>query len=309
MGFRRKHPFLLGDVLLQDVVLERAAQVLPVHALLFGGHQEKSEEDHRRAVDGHGNGHISEWNRLKETCHVVRRVDGYPAVTDLSEGDRIIRVVAHQSRHVESNRQSMLAFRQQFPKPFIGVGHAGKPGELTYRPELAAIPGGMNAARVRVGTGESDTFVDVPTVNQGRDLFEGKAHESFTARLLPSVVALPVFPPAQGFLPTTTSEPQLGHGATSMSPTMKLKEHSWQVVFGDGFTGSGATGGTVNDGSGAAAGRTSLTAPQAGHGYRPTPPDTGIGRPLARETRYCIARTERSSWRFLHRFSHGPDGR
>ena len=43
MRFGRVDPLLLCDVLLQDVVLERAPEIFPVDALFFSGDEEKSK--------------------------------------------------------------------------------------------------------------------------------------------------------------------------------------------------------------------------------------------------------------------------
>ena len=52
-------------------------------------------------------------------------------------------------------------------------------------------------------------------------------------------------PPDSGVQPVSTSAPQFGHVATSMSPTMNENSHSEHSSFGDGGSAGGGGGGAL----------------------------------------------------------------
>ncbi len=160
MGLRREDPFLLGDVLLEDVVLQRSPQHPPVDALLLSSHQQKGEENLRRSVDRHRHRHPIERDPGEERVHVVDRVDGDPAVAHLAPSHGVIGVVAHQGGHVEGHRQPMLTLLQQVVETLVGGRHVGESGELADRPQPAPVAGGVDAARVGELTGIPDVGVD-----------------------------------------------------------------------------------------------------------------------------------------------------
>ncbi len=88
LGSRRVDPLLLGDVLLEDVVLQRAAQLLERDALLLG-HGEVHAEDHRgRGVDRHRRGDLVQRDPVEQRLHVGQGVDGHALPADLAAGHR-----------------------------------------------------------------------------------------------------------------------------------------------------------------------------------------------------------------------------
>jgi len=119
--FRRIDVFLLRDVFLQDVVLERAGNCLPVRALLFRNGQIHRPNDRGRRIDGHGGRDIRQRNFIKEHFHVGERADGHAALADFSFGERVIGVVAHQSGQVESRGEAGLALREEIAEALVGV--------------------------------------------------------------------------------------------------------------------------------------------------------------------------------------------
>ena len=84
----RVQPFLLRDVLLEDVGLQRAVEGSDVHALTLGRHQVHAEDGDRGTADGHGGGGLTERDPVEEQVHVRHGVDGHPTVTDLPQGVR-----------------------------------------------------------------------------------------------------------------------------------------------------------------------------------------------------------------------------
>ena len=152
VGFGREQPFLLGDVLLENVVLEGPSQPVPLDTLVFRRHQQETEQDLGGPVDRHRDRDVVERNAVHQLTHVVGRVDGYAAMSDLAEGPLRVAVEAHEGGHVECHRQPVLAFGQEMPEPGVGVLHRREPGELTNRPEPTPVSGGVDAAGVRIDT-------------------------------------------------------------------------------------------------------------------------------------------------------------
>ena len=72
------------DVLLEDVVLHRAAKRAARHALLLGDGDVEAEEDGRRRVDRHRRRDLAERQALQQRAHVLDRVDGDADAADLA---------------------------------------------------------------------------------------------------------------------------------------------------------------------------------------------------------------------------------
>jgi hypothetical protein len=130
----REDPFLLRDVLLQDVGLQRPVQALPRNALALGGGQEVSEHDHGRPADRHRGRDVAERDLVEQLVEVLERISRDPAAPDLALGERVVRVATHQRGHVEGDREAASAAREQVLVPGVGLGGSAVPGELPHRP-------------------------------------------------------------------------------------------------------------------------------------------------------------------------------
>ena len=97
----REDPLLLRDVLLEDVRLGGAAELVARDALLLADADVVREHDRRRRVDRHRGRDVAERDAAEERLHVGERVDRDPFATDLAERARVVGVVAHERRHVE----------------------------------------------------------------------------------------------------------------------------------------------------------------------------------------------------------------
>ena len=76
-------------------------------------------------------------------------VDADAALPHLAERQRVVRVAAHQRRQIERDAQPGAAGREQRLVALVGLLGRAEPGELPHRPELAAVAGRVDAARVR----------------------------------------------------------------------------------------------------------------------------------------------------------------
>ena len=148
-GARRIDVCAASDVLLEDVVLRRAADALRRHALLLGDRDVEREQDGRGRVDGHRRRHVGEWDTGEEMLHVLDARDGDADLADLADDSRVIRVVAHLRREVERDGEPGLSMREQRAEPRVRIQSGPEPGVLAHRPKPTAIHRRLHAARVR----------------------------------------------------------------------------------------------------------------------------------------------------------------
>ena len=155
-GPGRIDPLLLRDVLLDDVILDRPGEFSPVETALFGGDEVHRQQDPCRRVDRHRHRDLLEVDPGVEVEHVVDAVDRDALAPDLALAARIVRVVAHQRRHVEVGRDAGLALRDQVAEARVRVVGGAKTGDLAHRPRLRAVHRRVRPARVRELPREAD---------------------------------------------------------------------------------------------------------------------------------------------------------
>ena len=150
---RRKDVVATGDVLLQNVVLHGATQLLPRHALRVCNQLVEKKEKSRGSVDRHRRRDAVERDPLEQDFHVGERVDRDPGSPDLALGERIVRVVAELRGQVEGDRQAGLAALEQIAKPIVRILGGAEARVLTNRPRPSAIHRLVRSARVRIRPG------------------------------------------------------------------------------------------------------------------------------------------------------------
>ncbi len=164
-GARGKHERLLGDELLEHVVLDRAPDLLPTDPLLFRYGDVHGQKNRRRGVDGHGGGHFVQGDSLKKDFHVLQRVNGHPALPHLAPGPGTVGVVSHERGVVKSHGEAGLPLGQEVFIPPVGVLRAPETGEHPHGPEPSPVHGGLNPAGVGKLTGEPDISHEIKPGN------------------------------------------------------------------------------------------------------------------------------------------------
>ena len=142
-----------GDVLLQDVVLDGAAQQFRVDPVLLGDQLVEEQQDGGRGVDRHRRRHLVEGQAGQQRPHVGERVDGHAHLADLALGPRVVRVVAHLGGQVEGAGQPGLPRAEQEPQPLVGRLGGAEAGVLADGPEPAPVHVGLDAPGVGEGPG------------------------------------------------------------------------------------------------------------------------------------------------------------
>jgi hypothetical protein len=138
-----------GDVLLEDVVLDGAADRRGGHPLLLSHQLVQQQQDCGGGVDRHARAHGVERQAGQEHSHVGDRVDGHADLAHLALGAWVVAVVAHLRRQVEGTAQPGLAGRQQELEPLVRGLCRAEARVLAHRPQPAAIHGRVHAAGVR----------------------------------------------------------------------------------------------------------------------------------------------------------------
>ncbi len=137
-----------GDVLLQNVVLDGAADLLARHSLLLGHQLVEQQQNGPGGVDGHGRRDLVHREVGHEQAHVGQRVDGHPDLPDLALGSGVVRVVTHLRRQVEGAGEAGLTGVEEELEALVrGLGRA-EAGVLAHRPELRAVHLGVDATGV-----------------------------------------------------------------------------------------------------------------------------------------------------------------
>ncbi len=133
-----------ADVLLQNVVLNGPAQLRHGNALLLRRHDVHGPDDGRRAVDGHGSGHLVLRYAVEEYLHVTQRGNGHTALAELPPGLDGVGVIADQRGIVEGGAEARLTVAQQVPEACVGLLRRSEAGEHAHGPQPAPVTGGMD---------------------------------------------------------------------------------------------------------------------------------------------------------------------
>ncbi len=124
---RRKHIGAARQIFLDDVVLGRAGEFLPRHALLVGERDIERKQPRGGGVDGHRRVHLAERDAVEQNPHVADMRDRHADLADFAFGLRMVAVVAGLGRQIEGDREAGLPLAQVLPVQLVrrlGVGVA-----------------------------------------------------------------------------------------------------------------------------------------------------------------------------------------
>ena len=155
-------------VLLEHVVLDRAAQLLGGDALFLADQLVEQQQDRRRGVDRHRGRDAVERDLVEADPHVLDRVDRDAGAADLAVAERVVGVAAELGRQVEGHREAGRAVLDQVAVALVGVLGRGEAGVLAHRPEPVAVHALVDAA----GEGRRAGLAE-PLLQPGRDVVLG----------------------------------------------------------------------------------------------------------------------------------------
>ena len=147
-GAGREDVGAAGDVFLEDVVLDRAAELGGIGALFLGDDLVHQEEERGGGVDRHRGGDRRLVDAVEEAAHVVEGADGDADAADLAEGAGIVGIDAELGGEVEGDAEAGdAALEEELVAP-VGFLGGGEPGVLAHGPGAGAVHGGVDAAGV-----------------------------------------------------------------------------------------------------------------------------------------------------------------
>jgi hypothetical protein len=186
----REQPLLLRDVLLEDVGLQRPAEVRRCQPCRSAATR-TCEQRHRRGVDRHRGRDLAQRQPVEEPLHVGDGVDRDTAVADLALGPRVVGVEAHQGRHVERDRQPVLAAVHEVVEALVGLDGVREPGELPDGPRAGPVHRRVDAARVGVHARVADPLEVEGVVVKSSSRSEQPGNGWPTRRRAPAVCPCP----------------------------------------------------------------------------------------------------------------------
>ena len=136
----REHVGAAREVLLDDVVLDRARELRPVRPLLVGHRYVERQQPRCGGVDRHRRIHLTERNVRQQRTHVAQMRDGHADLADLAPRQLVVGVVARLRRQIEGDGEAGLALGQVLAVELIRLGGrrvagigAKQPGLVTLR--------------------------------------------------------------------------------------------------------------------------------------------------------------------------------
>ncbi len=128
-----------AEVLLEDVVLGRALELLRGRALLLGGDDVERQQPGGGGVDRHRGVHLIERDPLHQRPHVAEVGDRDADLADLAAGELVVGVIAGLGRQVEGHRQAGLALLQVAAVELVGAPGIGVAGVGAHHPGAVAL--------------------------------------------------------------------------------------------------------------------------------------------------------------------------
>ncbi len=145
----RKDPRAARDVLFEDVVLDRAGQLVARDAVLVSARHVHRVDHRRRAVDRERRRNPAEVDPLKQQLHLGEIRQRHADLADFGARHRLVRVEAALGRQIERHRKPGLALLQQKTIAFVRFFRRAEAGVLPHRPEPAAVTVREDAAGER----------------------------------------------------------------------------------------------------------------------------------------------------------------
>src|SRR2546425_7815495 len=134
MCFRWESPFLLSDVLFQNVSLNSSAQFSRFQTLSLCNANIHRGQNRCWSIDCHTGADLLQRYAIENDLHVFQRAHRHTATSDLALSPRTIGIIPIESRHVECDAQTRLSMFQQVVQTFVGIFRSSEAGEHAHRP-------------------------------------------------------------------------------------------------------------------------------------------------------------------------------
>jgi hypothetical protein len=142
---RREDVVSACDVLLEDVVLHRPAELRGLDALLLRDELVEQEQQRGRRVDRHRRRDLAERDASKRSSMSAIESIATPVRPDLSLRARVVGVVPELRRQVERDAQPGLPALEQVAEALVRLLGRAEAGVLPNRPRPAAVHVGVRS--------------------------------------------------------------------------------------------------------------------------------------------------------------------
>ncbi len=153
--------------LFEDVVLDRAGELVLRDALFLGGDDEAGEHRQHRAVHGHRHAHLVERDAVEQDLHVLDGVDRDAGLADIADDARMVAVIAAMRRQIERHRQAHLPALQALAVKLVRVLRGGEAGILPDGPGPVGVHGGARPAQKRRKAGHAAQRLEMFEIGRG----------------------------------------------------------------------------------------------------------------------------------------------
>lgn len=107
--------------LFENIVLNRARQLVPLDALLLGGHNVHRQDGKNSSVHRHRDAHLVEWNAVEQNFHILDAINGYSSHSDVAYHAGVIAVEPAVRCQIKGYRQTLLACGKVFAVECIAL--------------------------------------------------------------------------------------------------------------------------------------------------------------------------------------------
>ena len=145
--FRRIDVGVADHELFEDVVLDRARELILTDTLLLAGNDVTRQNRQHRAVHGHRHAHLIQRNAIEQDLHVLDGVDGHAGFTNIAKHPWMITVVSSMCRKIEGDGEPHLPSRKVGPIERVGFFSGREAGVLTNRPRTVRVHRGSRASQ------------------------------------------------------------------------------------------------------------------------------------------------------------------
>jgi len=131
---RRERVRTAAHIFLENVVLDRAPELLLSDPLLLGRDDIQREQPRGRGVRRDRGVHLRQRNAMQQRPHVALVRDRDADLANLAQRELVVRVIANLSRQIKRDRQPSLTLRQIHPVQLIRALGVRVPGVRTHHP-------------------------------------------------------------------------------------------------------------------------------------------------------------------------------
>ena len=135
--------------LFEDVVLDRATELLELDALLLCSHDVTGQHGQNCAIHRHGNRHLVQRNLIEQNFHVLDRIDGHTRLAHIPRHAGVVRVVTAVGGQVKCHRHALPPCGQGLSIKRVRFLRRRKTSVLPNGPRSDGIHGGLGAAHIR----------------------------------------------------------------------------------------------------------------------------------------------------------------